>query len=66
MSTQSPDRGAVIHIHNTNYLQAQPTVFNVHSRPHIVRDFDFLALRGIPRIAAAVGRTLVVFSIGVD
>lgn len=66
ISTQSPDKGAVVNIHNTNYLQAQPTVFNIYPRPHTVRDFDFLSLRGIPRIAAAVGRTLVIFSIGVD
>ena len=66
ISTQSPEKGAIVHIHNTNYLQAQPTVFSIHPPPHIVRDFDFLALRGIPRIAVAVGRTIVVFPIGVD
>jgi hypothetical protein len=66
ISAQLPDKGAVVHIHNTNYLQAQPSILSVDTRPHMIQDFDFLALRGIPRIAAAVGRTLVVFSIGVD
>jgi hypothetical protein len=66
ISTQSSDKGAVVHIHNTNYLQAQPTVFNIYPRPHIIRDFDFLAMHGIPRIAAAVGQILVVFYIGMD
>lgn len=66
ISTQNPLKDAVIHVHNVNYTQAQPTVFNLNTRPHFVRGFDFLGLRGIPRIAAAVGQVLVVFSIGVD
>ncbi|KAG5645858.1 hypothetical protein DXG03_005200 [Asterophora parasitica] len=66
ISTESPHKGATIHIHNLNYLQAQPTVFSILPRPHVVQDFDFMAARGIPRIAAAVGRTVFVFSIGVD
>ncbi|RDB24026.1 Nucleoporin Nup37 [Hypsizygus marmoreus] len=66
ISTKSPSKGAVIHVHNINYIQAQPTVFNILPRPHLVRDLDFLALPGIPRIAAAIGRTVMIFSIGVD
>ena len=49
-----------------NYIHAQPTAFNIATRPLYVRDFDFLGQKGIPRIAAAVGRELVVFYIGVD
>jgi len=63
---QSPLKGAVIHIHNVNYLQTQPSIFNLLPKPHIVQDFDFLALRGVPRIAAAVGRSVFIFAIGVD
>ncbi|KIP02652.1 hypothetical protein PHLGIDRAFT_26486 [Phlebiopsis gigantea 11061_1 CR5-6] len=66
VTTNSPGKGAVVHVHNTGYLQAQPTVFSVAPRPAYVRDFDFLAAKGIPRIAAAVGRELVVFYIGVE
>ncbi|KII88799.1 hypothetical protein PLICRDRAFT_110292 [Plicaturopsis crispa FD-325 SS-3] len=66
ISTQSPAKGGVIHVHNAAYVHAQPTVFNVAPRPHRVRDFDFVALPGIPRVAAAVGRDLFVFSIGVE
>ncbi|KAG6865870.1 hypothetical protein C0991_010951 [Blastosporella zonata] len=66
ISAQSPTHGAVIHVHNTNYLQAQPTEFSLLPKPHLIQDFDFLALRGIPRIAAAVGRKIFIFPIGVD
>jgi len=31
-----------------------------------VRDFDFVPLKGIPRIAAAVGHEIIVFPIGVE
>ena len=66
MSTSSPAKGAAIHVHNVTYTHAQPTVFEVAQRPLFVRSFDFVAARGIPRIAAAVGREVVVFYIGVD
>jgi hypothetical protein len=38
----------------------------IRPKPHFIRDFDFLSLSGIPKIAAAIGRNLVIFSIGVD
>ena len=66
ISTNSPSKGAVIHVHNTTYVQAEPTAFTVGNRPQFVRDFDFLADRGIPRIAAAVGREVVIFYIGIE
>ncbi|TFK72577.1 hypothetical protein BDN72DRAFT_815901 [Pluteus cervinus] len=66
ISTQNPAKGAVINVHNVNYIHAQATAFAVGNRPHFVRDFDFLGLRGIPRIAAAVGQKVWVFSIGVE
>lgn len=66
ISTQSPSKGAIVQVYNVNFIQAQPTIFNLRPRPHFVRDFDFLAMRGIPRIAAAVGHTVMIFSIGVD
>ncbi len=56
----------MIHVHNVTYTHAQPTVFQIASRPLYVRSFDFLAARGIPRIVAAVGRDVVIFYIGVD
>ncbi|KAG6811176.1 hypothetical protein H0H92_008660 [Tricholoma furcatifolium] len=66
ISAQTPTQGALIHIHNTNYFQAQPTELTLLPKPHIIQDFDFLALRGIPRIAAAVGSKVFIFPIGVD
>ncbi|KAG6861745.1 hypothetical protein C0995_012750 [Termitomyces sp. Mi166 len=66
ISAQTPVQGAIIHIHNTNYLQAQPTEFSLFQKPHFIQDFDFLGLRGIPRIAAAVGKKIYIFPIGVD
>jgi len=63
ISTQSPAKGAVINIHSTAY--AQPTAMALAPRPHYIRDFDWLASR-TPRIAAAVGRQLIVFSVPVD
>ncbi|KAF8163054.1 hypothetical protein B0H34DRAFT_649842 [Crassisporium funariophilum] len=66
ISTQSPSKGAVIHVHNCNFVHAPPTIFNLLPKPHFIRDFDFLALAGIPRIAAAVGRTVIIFPIGVE
>ncbi|KAJ7694085.1 hypothetical protein B0H17DRAFT_1168601 [Mycena rosella] len=61
ISTQSPLKGAVINIHNTTYTQ--PTAMPLAPRPHFVRDFDWLASR-TPRIAAAVGHKIIVFSVG--
>ncbi|KAF9264935.1 hypothetical protein L218DRAFT_958100 [Marasmius fiardii PR-910] len=68
ISTSSPLKGAVIHVYNTSYVtvHSQPTVFEITSRPEFVRDFDFLATRGIPRVVAGIGRDVVVFPIGVE
>jgi len=66
LSTSNPSKGAVIHVHNTSYINAQPTVFTLAPRPLQVRDFDFLATSGIPRIAAGVGNEAVIFYIGVE
>lgn len=66
VTTNSTAKGAVIRVYNTSYLQAQPTVFSIAPRPLYVRDFDFVGGKGIPRIAAAVGRELIVFYIGVE
>ncbi|PSR75126.1 hypothetical protein PHLCEN_2v9311 [Hermanssonia centrifuga] len=66
VTTNCPAKGAVIHVYNASYIQAQPTVFNIAPRPLYVRDFDFIAERGIPRIVAAVGREIITFYIGVE
>ena len=66
LSTSNPSKGAAIHVHNTSYINAQPTVFTLAPRPLQVRDFDFLATPGIPRIAAGVGNEAVIFYIGVE
>ncbi|KAL0947229.1 hypothetical protein HGRIS_013346 [Hohenbuehelia grisea] len=66
ISSQSPAKGALLHVHNINYVHAQPNVLILAPRPHFIRDFDFLALPGIPRIAAAIGKVITIVSIGVD
>ncbi|KAI0075802.1 hypothetical protein K474DRAFT_1646034 [Panus rudis PR-1116 ss-1] len=66
VSTNSPSKGAVINVHNTAYVNTEPTTFTVAPKPLYIRDFDFLATPGIPRIAAAVGREVVIFYIGVE
>jgi hypothetical protein len=69
ISTRSPGaRGATIHVHSALHAHAhvEPTSFTLAPRPLCVRDFDFLSLKGIPRIAAAVGHELVVFYIGLE
>ncbi|KAK7693054.1 hypothetical protein QCA50_002619 [Cerrena zonata] len=66
ISTNSPTKGAVINVHNTTYIHTEPNSFAIAPRPLFVRDFDFLSTPGIPRIVAAVGREVVMFSIGVE
>ncbi|KAF9052794.1 hypothetical protein BJ165DRAFT_1442892 [Panaeolus papilionaceus] len=66
ISSRNPTKGAVISVFNCNYIHAQPSVFNLQSRPLIVSDFDFLSTPGIPRIVAAVGKMLRVFLIGTE
>ncbi|TFY72400.1 hypothetical protein EVG20_g635 [Dentipellis fragilis] len=66
--TPSPlaSKGAHLHVHNAAYIHAQPTPFTLGPRSSRIQDFDWLATPGIPRIAAAIGRSVVVFFIGVD
>lgn len=69
ISTRSAGaRGATIHVHSALHAHAhvEPTAFTLAPRPLCVRDFDFLSLKGIPRIAAAVGHELIVFYIGLE
>jgi len=55
----------MIHIFNTNYLNATPLPLAVAPRPHMVRDFDFVSsARMIPRLAVAVERSVVILPIG--
>ncbi|KIJ69548.1 hypothetical protein HYDPIDRAFT_172915 [Hydnomerulius pinastri MD-312] len=64
IAAHSITKGAVIHVHNIGYVHAQPSVINVAPRPHRIRDFDFMALRGQPLLAVAFGRQVAVFSLG--
>jgi len=66
ISAQSPVKGAVIHVHNMAFAHAQPNVITIASSPHHIRDFDFLASSGIPRIVAAVGRDVIIFPIAAE
>ncbi|PCH38782.1 hypothetical protein WOLCODRAFT_136435 [Wolfiporia cocos MD-104 SS10] len=65
ISSSSPAHGAAINVHHAGYTNASPVQFPLGPRPLYVRSFDFLACPGIPRIAAAVGRDLIIFYIGV-
>ena len=66
VSTNAATKGAVVHVYNTTYVNAQPATLNIASQPQYVRDFDFMGSKGIPRIASAVGRELIIFSIGLE
>ncbi|KAH7921485.1 hypothetical protein BV22DRAFT_1122121 [Leucogyrophana mollusca] len=66
IAAHSPTKGAVIHLHNVNYVHTQPNVIHVAPRPQRIRDFDFMANRGVPMLAVAFGRQVVVFPIGVE
>ncbi|KAF9557674.1 hypothetical protein CPC08DRAFT_774271 [Agrocybe pediades] len=66
ISTRTPAKGAVLHVHNLSYAQASPNPISLRPKPHFIRDFDFLGLPGIPRVAAAVGRDVIIFPIGED
>jgi hypothetical protein len=66
ITSRSPSKGAVIHIHDMRYIHAQPSVINIASKPHIIRDFDFVASHTSTILAAAVGRELVVLSLDID
>lgn len=66
IASSSPSKGAVIHLHNANYINAVPTVLGIAPHPLHVRTFDWLAGRGIPRIAAGVGREVIIFYIGTE
>lgn len=59
-------KGALINVHNMAFPHAQPNVITIASRPNHIRDFDFLATDGIPRIAAAVGREVIIFPIAAE
>ncbi|EIN07588.1 hypothetical protein PUNSTDRAFT_70465 [Punctularia strigosozonata HHB-11173 SS5] len=65
-SSPASAKGATIHLYNTQYVHTPPSALSVAPRPHKIRDFDFLALPGIPRIAAAVGREVIIFPIGME
>lgn len=64
IAAHSIKRGAVLHVHNIGYVHAQPSIINVAPRPHRIRDFDFMALRGQPLLAIAFSQRVIVFSIG--
>ncbi|KIY64580.1 hypothetical protein CYLTODRAFT_380628 [Cylindrobasidium torrendii FP15055 ss-10] len=65
ISSQSPSKGAIVEIHDSRYHGTQPHTICVKPRPHIIRDFDFISLPGLsPRIAVAVGRSVIIFPMG--
>lgn len=64
IAAHSVKRGAVLHVHNIGYINAQPSIINVAPRPHRIRDFDFMALRSQPLLAVAFSQHVAVFSIG--
>lgn len=66
ISTNSPAKGAMVNVYTSSFAHTDPYSFVPEQRPLFVRDFDFLALPGVPRIAAAVGSKVIMFSIGVE
>ncbi|KAF5331048.1 hypothetical protein D9619_005706 [Psilocybe cf. subviscida] len=66
ISASSPTKGAIVQIHNMHFVNASPANFTFAPKPHFIRDFDFLSLEGIPRVAAAIGRKVMISQIGVE
>jgi hypothetical protein len=65
ISALSASKGAAIHVYNAQFIHAGPTPFTLANRPLKVADFDFLGGPArIPRIAAGVGKEVVIFVIG--
>ncbi|KAF8511145.1 WD40-repeat-containing domain protein [Hysterangium stoloniferum] len=68
LSSHSPLEDAAIHVHNTSYMQSVPRRIVVRSRPHRIKDFDWLCVPkpAFPRLVAAIGRSIVVVDLGSD
>ncbi|EGN92011.1 hypothetical protein SERLA73DRAFT_191705 [Serpula lacrymans var. lacrymans S7.3] len=63
VAARSSGKGAVIFVHNSNYVHAHPLVINVASRPNTVRDFDFLTFPGQVLLSVAMGAELLVYPV---
>lgn len=55
--------GAVVKVMSVYHLGAQASTIQVAPKPHEVADFDWVATRGVPKLAVAVGRDVHVFPI---
>lgn len=65
VSTGAAGKGGHIHLYNMSYSSTSPSILQVSTnRLHYVRDFDFVAEKNMPRMAAAVGRELIIFFAG--
>ncbi|KAF7295232.1 WD-REPEATS-REGION domain-containing protein [Mycena indigotica] len=64
ISSRSPTKGATLNIHQLTHASS-PTTIVLAPRPHFVRDFDWIFLR-TPRIAAAVGRRIMILRVEID
>ncbi|EPQ58505.1 hypothetical protein GLOTRDRAFT_137202, partial [Gloeophyllum trabeum ATCC 11539] len=61
ISPVSPTAGPVIHIHNMAYPHMEPDVVELAPSRHLrIRDFDFLASKERARLAASVGRQVII------
>ncbi|KAH8117143.1 hypothetical protein DFH11DRAFT_983710 [Phellopilus nigrolimitatus] len=65
-TASATSKGAVVNIYSSFHLQTQATTFQISPRPHRLTDFDWMATRGTPRLAAAVGRVVYIFPISVN
>lgn len=58
--------GAVIKVMSVYHLGSQTSTIQIAPKPHKVSDFDWVASRGVPRLAVAVGRDVYIFPISVE
>ena len=58
--------GAVVKVISVYHLGTQTSTIQIAPKPHEVADFDWVATRGVPKLAVAVGRNVYVFPISVD
>ncbi|EIW85296.1 hypothetical protein CONPUDRAFT_135091 [Coniophora puteana RWD-64-598 SS2] len=66
VSGQPSSQGAMIHVYNTAYLQAQPNAVQVAPAPHCIRDFHFMAVNDGLAMVAAVDQEVLIFALGTD
>lgn len=65
ITSKRPNGCATLHMYNLDYLKTQPTTVQLAMKSHIVDTIDFVGSGG-PRIAAVVGRNVVISNVAAE